>query len=130
MTADPVRLRRAGVWLALTNAAGVIVWLGVFMNWVNPTFGTFQASLIGASTFAWPFLVLGTSALALFGNCRLVLRLAAWAAVGLMGAVLIDQTLGAVRDGEVMAPGLRLGLLMGAELVISAGALILIRRNP
>ena len=125
MTADPVQLRRAGTWLALANVAGVIVWLGVFMNWVQPTYGRFQAELIGRSTFAWPFLVLLASTIVLFGAERTWTRWFGWLVVALLMALLADQTLGALRDGEVLAPGLRLGLLMAAEAVMAATALVL-----
>ena len=125
MTADPVQLRRAGTWLALANVAGVIVWLGVFMNWVQPTFGRFQADLIGRSTFAWPFLVLLASALVLFGTGRTRVRWLGWLVVALLVVLLADQTLGALRDGEVLAAGLRLGLLMAAEAVMAAAAITL-----
>jgi hypothetical protein len=125
MTADSVQLRRAGTWLALANVAGVIVWLGVFMNWVQPTYGRFQAELIGGSTFAWPFLVLLASAIVLFGAERIRVRWLGWAVVALLVALLADQTLGALRDGQVLAPGLRLGLLMAAEAVMAAAALVL-----
>jgi hypothetical protein len=122
---DSLQLRRAGVWLALANVAGVIVWLGVFMNWVQPTFGSFQAELIGPSTFAWPFLVLLASALVMFGTGRTWARWLGWLVVALLVAVLADQTVGALRDGEVLAPGLRLGLLMVAETLMAAAALVL-----
>ena len=125
MTADSVQLRRAGTWLALANVAGVIVWLGVFMNWVQPTYGRFQAELIGRSTFAWPFLVLLASALVLFGAERTWTRWLGWLVVVLLVALLAEQAEGALRDGEVLAPGLRLGLLMAAEAVMAAAAVAL-----
>ena len=125
MTADPVQLRRAAVWLALANVAGVLVWLGVFMNWVQPTYGSFHADLIGRSTFAWPFLVLLASTLVLFGAGRTRVRWLGWLVVVLLVALLADQTMGALRDGQVLAPGLRLGLLMAAEAAMAAAAVTL-----
>ena len=114
--------RRVSEWLALTNAAGLLVWLGVFMNWVQFAFGAFDPDLIGGSTFVWPFLIVASSALVLFGSGHRWLSWAAWAPVALMAATLVDQTAGALRDGDVSAYGLRLGVLMGAELLIAAGA--------
>ncbi len=114
--------RRVGEWLALANAASLLVWLGVFMNWVIPTFGFFDIELVGTSTLAWPFLILAASALALFGADRGLTRVLAWAAALLIGAVLVDETIGALRDGNVSAYGLRLGALMGAQLLIALGA--------
>jgi hypothetical protein len=114
--------QRVGEWLALANAAGLLVWLGVFMNWVIPTFGFFDIELIGTSTLAWPFLIVAASALALFGADRGLTRALAWVAVLLIGVVLVDETIGALRDGNVSAYGLRLGALMGVQLVIAIGS--------
>jgi len=112
--------------VSVVNAGGVILWLNVFMTWVNRTFGSFSGELIGASMLAWPFLVLGASALTLFGSSSRVARWAAFTVVLMMLGVLGDQVIGALRDGEVTGEGLRLGGLMGAEALIAlAGAALL-----
>lgn len=117
--------RRVGEMVALVNAGAVILWLNVFMTWVNRTFGTFSGDLVGASMLAWPFLVLAASALTLFASSLRLARWLAFAVVLLMVAVLGDQTIGAVRDGQVGGEGLRLGLLMGAEALIAFGAALI-----
>jgi len=123
MTVRGVPLRRVGEWLGLANAAGLLVWLGVFMNWAQFAFGAFDAEYVGLSTLAWPFLVVATSALTLLGRDRWW-RWLALAAVLLMVGVLADETLNALRDGQVSAFGIRLGAVMGAQLVIAAGAVL------
>jgi peptidoglycan/LPS O-acetylase OafA/YrhL len=117
--------RRIGELVAVVNAGAVILWLNVFMTWVNHAFDRFSGDLIGASMLAWPFLVVGASALTLFGSSRRIGRWLALAMVLLMVAVLGDQTVGALRDGNVSGEGLRLGGLMAAEALIALGATLI-----
>jgi len=122
--------RRIGELAALVNAGAVILWLNVFMTWVNRTFGGFSGDLIGASMLAWPFLVLAASALTLFGSSRPFGRWLALLVVLLMVAVLGDQAVGAVRDGDVSGEGLRLGGLMAAEALVALGAALITPGTP
>lgn len=123
MTISGVPVRRIGEWLGLANTAGLLVWLGVFMNWAQFRIGSFDAGQVGGSTLLWPFLVLATSALALLGAARWWRWLALLVVVPMAG-ILADEALSALRDGEVSAFGIRLGAVMGAELLIALGAAV------
>lgn len=118
--------RRLGELVALVNAGGVILWLNVFITWVNRALGTLNGELIGASMLAWPFLVVGASALTLLADRIAAARWLAFGVVLIMVVVLGDQYVGAIRDGDVSGEGLRLGALMGAEAFIALGALLVV----
>ena len=108
--------------LAVMIAANAVILLATnvaFRAWVSHRFGYFDPDIIGTSGQLWPLVVVVAIACVALGSQLPALRLVAYGLTIVLGLIVVDHSVGALRDGEVSV----VGMATGAFMLLQVGAL-------
>ena len=103
-------------------AANAVILLATnvaFRAWVSHRFGYFDPDIIGTSGQLWPLVVVVAIACVALGSQLPALRLVAYGLTIVLGLIVVDHSVGALRDGEVSV----VGMATGAFMLLQVGAL-------
>ena len=119
--------------LAVVIAANAVILLATnvaFRAWVSHRFGYVDPDIIGTSGQLWPLLVVVAIASVALGSQLPAMRLVAVGLTVVLGFIVIDHAVGALRDGQVSVAGMTTGVFMVIQVVgLAIGAAIVHSRS-
>lgn len=121
MTRGAKTSTRLALVLGVLAVALSVVLHATFDAWVADRFGFWDDDVIGFTPYAWPYLsILAIGLLAMassgMGAGRSIAGLVALGAVAVLWVLVVDNAVGALRDGEISGAGFVIGCLAVAQV--------------